>query len=116
MGLHADSQCPTCRVWLHENRFAADSETGLHSHSEDEVIFVTAGAIRLGRAVYDAGVALAVPADTRYGFHAGPEGLSFVNFRGRSPTYTAADGSMVVDEAKLWRDRVGRPDYLAPQP
>jgi hypothetical protein len=116
MALHADAQCPTCRLWFHENDYAhADEETALHSHSEDEVIFVRAGTIRLGKRLYEAGTALAIAAHTKYGFFSGPGGLSFVNFRGTSPTYTSADGSVVLDEAELWRSHVGRPEYLEPQ-
>ncbi|MDG2001954.1 MAG: hypothetical protein P8J20_01350 [Novosphingobium sp.] len=111
--LHADAHEPTPRVWLHENAFdMPDKETVLHSHSEDEVIFVLKGGIRLGNKLYPEGTALAIAADTKYGFHSGPEGLGFVNFRVSSPTYTSADGSMVLDEAKLWVDMVGKPEYL----
>jgi hypothetical protein len=114
--LHADAQCPTCSVWLHENSYAmADKETTVHSHSEDEVIFVHTGSIRLGRRIYGPGTALAVAADTKYGFHSGPDGLGFVNFRGSSPTYTSGDGKTVMDEAKLWRDLLGAPQYLEVQ-
>jgi hypothetical protein len=113
--LHADAGCPTCSVWLHENSYAmADKETALHSHSEDEVIFVHTGSIRLGNRIYGAGTALAIAADTIYGFHSGPDGLGFVNFRGTSPTYTSADGSVVMDEAELWRGILGKPDYIEP--
>ena len=117
MALHADSQCPTCKLWLHENDYPdADKETALHSHSEDEVIFVRAGTIRLGKRLHGPGTALAIAANTKYGFWSGPDGLSFVNFRGTAPTYTSADGSMVLDEAELWRSHVGKPEYLVPQP
>lgn len=92
----------------------ADRENVLHSHSEDEVIFVRAGSVRLGNRLYAPGTALAIAANTVYGFFSGPDGLSFVNFRGTSPTYKTADGSMVLDEAELWRNAVGRPDYLVP--
>lgn len=113
--LHADAACPTCEVWLHENDFyQADYEVAVHSHTEDEIIFVRAGSMRLGNRLYGAGTALAIKADTKYGFRAGPEGLSFVNFRATSPVYVPADGSQVMDEAKLWRDYVGAPDYLEP--
>jgi hypothetical protein len=113
--LHADAHAPTPNIWLHENDFAmADRENVLHSHSEDEVIFVRAGSVRLGNRLYGPGTALAIAANTVYGFFSGPDGLSFVNFRGTSPTYRTADGSMVLDEAELWRNAVGRPDYLVP--
>jgi hypothetical protein len=113
--LHADAQCPTCSVWLHENSYAmADKETAVHSHSEDEVIFVHTGSIRLGNRIYGPGTALAIAADTKYGFHSGPDGLGFVNFRATSPTYTSGDGKTVMDEAELWRGLLGAPEYLEP--
>lgn len=111
--LHSDAQCPTCSVWLHENSYAmADKETALHSHSEDEVIFIHSGSIRLGNRIYGPGTALAIAADVKYEFWSGPEGLGFVNFRGTSPTYTSADGKTVLDEAELWRGILGQPEYL----
>ncbi len=117
MSLYADSQCPTCMVWLHENEYwDADVETALHFHSEDEVMFVTEGSMRVGNHIYGAGTALAVAANTKYGFFSGPDGLSFVNFRATSPTYSLADGSLVLDEAALWHKACGKPQYLSPQP
>jgi hypothetical protein len=113
--LHADAQCPSCKVWLHENSYAmADKETAVHSHSEDEVIFVHTGSVRLGNRIYGPGTALAIAADTKYGFFSGPDGLGFVNFRGTSPTYTSGDGLTVMDEAELWRGLLGQPEYLTP--
>lgn len=113
--LHANAQCPTCSVWLHENSYAmADKETAVHSHSEDEVIFVHTGSIRLGNRIYGPGTALAIAADTKYGFFSGPDGLGFVNFRGTSPTYTSGDGQTVLDEAELWQGLLGSPQYLEP--
>lgn len=113
--LHADAGCPTCKVWLHENSYAmADKETTVHSHSEDEVIFVHTGSVRLGNRIYGPGTALAITANTKYGFFSGPDGLGFVNFRGSSPTYTSGDGKTVMDEAELWRGLLGRPEYFEP--
>ena len=115
MALHANAQCATCQVWLHENDFdEAGGEVAVHSHSEDEVIFVRAGSVRLGKRVHGPGTAIAIGADTKYGFRAGPEGLSILNFRGAAPTYRSADGAVVLDEAELWRNTVGQLDYLAP--
>jgi len=114
-GLHADAQCPTCRVWLHEQSYAMENkETALHSHSEDEIIFVTDGTIRIGQRIYGPGTALAIAANVKYGFFSGPGGLQFINFRGSSPTYTSADGATVLDEAQLWRSALGSPMYTAP--
>ena len=90
----------------------ADKETELHSHSEDELIFVRAGSVRLGNRLYGPGTAIAIAADTLYEFWSGPDGLSFVNFRATSPTYKKGDGSLVLDEAELWRKAVGKPEFL----
>ncbi|HEX8056227.1 MAG TPA: hypothetical protein VF481_06175 [Novosphingobium sp.] len=110
-GIHADAACPTCTVWLHENDFHCRHGTvvPLHSHSEDEIIFVTAGEIKLGNRRYGPGTALAIAADTVYGFEAAPEGLSFINFRAASPTVTTPRG--VHDERQQWISKLGAPPY-----
>jgi len=111
--LHADCGCPTCEVWLHENDFyKADYEVPVHSHTEDEIIFVRAGSMKLGNRLLGPGTTLAIAANTKYGFKAGPEGLSFVNFRAKSPTHVNVDNTHRMDEAELWRKAVGSPDYL----
>jgi hypothetical protein len=111
--LHADAACPTCEIWLHENDFYQSGyEVAVHSHTEDEIIFVRAGGIRLGNRLYGPGTTLAIRANTKYGFRAGPDGLSFVNFRATSPCHVSADGSHIMDEAELWRTHVGAPQYL----
>ena len=61
------------------------------------------------------GNAVAIHADTKYKFDVGPEGLSFVNFRGATPSYTPADGSTPLDSTKFWREKLGSPPYLEPQ-
>lgn len=115
MWWHADSHCPTCSLWFHENDYVdPDVETVPHSHSEDEIIFVRAGKIRLGSKLYGPGTALAIHADTKYSFFSGPEGLSYVNFRGSIPTYTSADGKVTFNEHKIWKDRMNGPAYLSP--
>lgn len=121
-GMHADASCATCHVWLHENSLApveeepvdAASEKGVHSHSEDEVIFVTDGHMRLGQRLYGRGSAIAIPAETLYSFGVGPEGLKFVNFRAGRPSEIRFKGGGTMDEVAFWRDRVGTPEYLAP--
>ena len=116
-GMHADSQCPTCEVWLHENSFPRQSSVtpeeearGIHSHSEDEIIFVTDGQIRLGGRLCGPGTALAIAANTLYGFTAGPEGLRFVNFRAGTPGDIRFAHGEPMSEIGLWRD-VSHPTY-----
>ena len=114
--LHADAHCPTCELWLHENDFfVPDRHTALHSHSEDEVIFITGGSMRLGAQLHGPGSAVAIHAETKYKFDVGPEGLQFINFRGATPSYTPADGSAPLDSTKFWREKLGSPPYLEPQ-
>lgn len=97
--LFADSDCPTCALWLHGNDFHdADFEVAPHFHSEDEVIVVTAGQIVLGKRAYGRGTAIAIPRDTIYGFRTGPDGLSFINFRPGRPSYGVAGAEDTVDE------------------
>lgn len=121
-GMHADSGCPSCAVWLHENHFPAapplspeERQRGVHSHSEDEIIFVTAGEIRLGNRLCPPGTALAIAADTLYSFTAGPEGLSFVNFRAGTPGDIRFANGMTISETGYWRERLPRPEYLEPR-
>lgn len=115
MWWHADSHCPSCSLWFHENDYwDADIETVPHSHSEDEIIFVRSGKIRLGNRLYGPGTALAIHADTKYSFFSGPEGLSYVNFRGSVPTYTSADGKVTFNEHDIWAKRMKKPAYLSP--
>jgi hypothetical protein len=114
--LHADAHCPTCELWLHENDFfVPDRHTALHSHSEDEVIFITGGGMRLGAQLHGPGTAVAIHAETKYKFDVGPEGLQFINFRGATPSYTPADGSAALDSTRFWREKLGSPPYLEPQ-
>lgn len=120
-GMHADGTCPTCGVWLHENTFAGvpglspeQAAGGIHAHSEDELIFVTSGQIRLGQRLFDAGTAIGIAADTLYGLSPGPEGMTFVNFRPGPPSAIRFANGAEMDEQAYWRDRLDRPEYLEP--
>ncbi|HJQ15745.1 MAG TPA: hypothetical protein VJ859_01980 [Allosphingosinicella sp.] len=110
--LFAASDCPTCALWLHENRFGEDFETGLHSHSEDEIMLVIKGEMILGRRHYGPGTAVAIAKNTVYGFRAGRGGLRFVNFRASSPTYRRHGTDDDIDEAAILIEQVGRPGHI----
>ena len=122
-GMHADSSCPTCEVWLHENHFPAgrppltpeEEKRGVHSHSEDEIIFVVDGEIRLGNKLYGEGTAVAIAADTLYSFTTGPQGLSFINFRAGKPGDIRFANGMAISETGYWKDRKLTPDYVTPR-
>lgn len=117
--MHADAAMPSCSLWLHENHFPGSEppspadRAGVHSHSEDEIIFVVGGQMRLGQKLYGPGTALAIAADTLYSFTAGPRGLHFVNFRAEMPgDIRFADGRS-ISETHYWRERLPRPEYVA---
>lgn len=111
--LHADASPPSCHLWLHENDFhVGGMPVAVHSHSEDEIIFVRDGELRVGNRAYGPGAAVAIAANTKYGFQVGAAGLSFVNFRASAPTYKSSDGTLSMDEAEFWRSQTGRPEYL----
>jgi hypothetical protein len=117
LSMHADSQCPTCQLWLHEvDHYLADDETELHHHSQDEVLFVRAGSMRIGSKLHGPGTALFVAANTKYGFTSGPDTLSFVNFRGGPSSYAKADGTLAFEEIDYWRSKMKAPDYLTLKP
>jgi quercetin dioxygenase-like cupin family protein len=65
----------------------------VHSHSEDEIIYVAAGSMIVGKHELKAGSSMFVAANTLYGFSAGPEGLRMAVFRVRGD-----DHSMTKDE------------------
>lgn len=119
--MHANSECPTCAVWLHENHLPAgrplspdEAARGIHSHTEDEVIFVIDGKMQLGQKLVGPGTAIAIAADTLYSFSVGPDGLSFVNFRAGMPSDIHFANGMTMSETGYWKERVTRPEYVEP--
>lgn len=69
---------------LVELRYEPNSEIRVHSHDEDEIIYVLAGEMRIGNRKLAPGATLTVPGGVFYGFHAGPDGLVILNFRPRT--------------------------------
>lgn len=68
---------------LVELRYAPDSEISIHSHDEDEIIYVLEGEMRINNRAIGPGACLTIPGKTFYGFRAGPLGLKILNFRPR---------------------------------
>jgi quercetin dioxygenase-like cupin family protein len=87
----ADSTCPTCRITLLSVGRLGPYESAVHSHTQDELIHVVAGGIRLGRRRVGPGDTLAIAAGTRYGFRGDDDGFVFVNHR-RDASYQCWPG------------------------
>lgn len=71
---------------LVELRYQPNAEIQIHSHDEDEIIYVLKGSMRIGNRIVGPGSTLTVPGGVFYGFHAGPDGLKILNFRPREDT------------------------------
>lgn len=89
---------------LFETRCEPDTQIQNHAHHEPEIIYITEGEIHFGKRVYPAGSAVSIPGGTLYGFRAGPDGMSFLNFRARA------------DFSYLTRDDLMTARHGAPQP
>jgi hypothetical protein len=66
---------------LFEVRFDANTLASPHAHGVDEIIVVVEGEIHFGNKVFAVGSSISIPKDTLYSFRAGPEGVTFLNFR-----------------------------------
>jgi hypothetical protein len=106
--LLAGLNCNTCTLWLHENTFSSDSEpASTHCHSTDEVIFVVAGTMMVGRRRLGPGSALAIGANTFYKFKVASDGLKFVNFRPIASSYSVFGSGEFHDEIAAMRTILG---------
>ncbi|MCY3634454.1 MAG: hypothetical protein OXH23_02470 [bacterium] len=77
----SDASAPTNRLWLLATDRPQYFESSAHSHSQDELIHVLRGEIRVGRRVVGAGDTLWVAADRRYKLYSGDDGVHFINYR-----------------------------------
>jgi quercetin dioxygenase-like cupin family protein len=77
---YANSTCPTCRITLLYVAQATPYRAPSHEHSQDELLIVLDGAIKVGRQTAEAGSAVAIKAGQRYGFQA-TSNWSFLNYR-----------------------------------
>ena len=77
----SDASSPTNRLWLLASDRPQYFESSAHSHSQDELIHVLRGEIRVGRRVVGEGDTLWVAADRRYKLYSGNDGVHFINYR-----------------------------------
>jgi hypothetical protein len=84
---------------LIEVRASPDKPAVPHAHGVDEIVYVLAGALHIGKNVYGPESAVYIPANTLYSFHVGPEGVRYLNFR---PHYD--DSYIMKDKFMEMRD------------
>jgi hypothetical protein len=112
--MYADSTCPTCTMWMHENGYHQEGYVvEPHYHSEDEIIVVTSGEIILGQRRYGRGTAISIAGKTIYTFRTGTGGLAYINFRSSHPSYAPAGATETVDEL-IYYTSLGKPPYHSP--
>jgi len=97
----ADSTCPTCRLTLLYTSRTREYVSETHSHSQDELIHMLWGEIRLGSQVVRPGDTLAIAAHRRYGFRSPAEGFGFLNYRRDASEQTVERGALPRMEGGL---------------
>lgn len=77
---YLDSTCESCEVGLLRVWSPGPFRVRSHSHSEDEIIHMVRGSLRIGRDTVSAGQAVAIPGSRVYGFTA-DEPFEYINYR-----------------------------------
>jgi quercetin dioxygenase-like cupin family protein len=84
----ADATCPTCRLSLFEVTREHQRDGRPHSHSADEIIYITGGTMILGAYELGPGTSLCIPGGVRYAEGSGVNGCVFLNFRAEASDRT----------------------------
>jgi quercetin dioxygenase-like cupin family protein len=84
---------------LFEAHIAAGEEVSLHAHAADEIIYILAGELQIGRKHLGAGASVFIAGNTLYGFRAGPDGVRFLNFRGQANTSFITRDEFIADQS-----------------
>jgi hypothetical protein len=78
----ADSSCPTCRIRVSRIEHPDTPDTDVpHHHTQDEIIFVLEGELRMGAYRCPAGTAISIPAHMRYTLRSDGKAFKFLNYR-----------------------------------
>jgi quercetin dioxygenase-like cupin family protein len=97
----ADSSCPTCRISVFRIEHPDGPDNDLpHHHTQDEIIFVLEGELRLGSYRCPAGTAISIPAYMRYSLRSDGKAFKFLNYR-RDVSRFAMPGGDEVSELAL---------------
>ena len=105
----ADSSCPTCRICVFciEHPDAPDIDLP-HHHTQDEIIFVLEGELRLGAHRCPAGTAISIPAHMRYSLRCDGKAFKFLNYRRDASRFAAAGREEQSELAlEIYGEKVG---------
>jgi hypothetical protein len=93
----ADSTCPTCRAAL----FLVEADQGhdgpAHTHTEDEIIYLLDGGLRMGARAIGPRTSLCIPGKLRYAFRDAGVGHRFLNFRADASYQTRVGGEPLLE-------------------
>jgi hypothetical protein len=67
--------------WVHVNWLPGGLVAPLHSHDQDEIIYILEGGFSMGRRRCGPGTVVYLEAHTQYGFEVWEEGVRFLNIR-----------------------------------
>ncbi len=110
----ADATCPHCSLWLLYTARSFAYESPVHSHSQDELIHVLRGEIRLGSLVAGPGATVFIAADQPYHFRSGPEGFAFLNYRRAASVMTIRPTGEKIIEAGAATGMTSVADAVSP--
>lgn len=110
----ADATCPHCSLWLLYTARSFAYESPVHSHSQDELIHVLRGEIRLGSLVAGPGATVFIAADQPYHFCSGPAGFAFLNYRRAASVMTIRPTGEKIIEAGAATGMTSVADLAAP--
>jgi uncharacterized cupin superfamily protein len=99
----ADSACDTCRITLFSTARDDLYRSASHSHSEDEILYVLDGEIRVGTALLEPDMGAAISGNEIYGFRSGDRGFRFLNYRRDVSTYRSP--AQKIEALERPRDR-----------
>jgi quercetin dioxygenase-like cupin family protein len=105
----ADSSCPTCRISVFriEHPDGPDNDVP-HHHTQDEIIFVLDGELRLGSYRCPTGTAISIPAHMRYSLRSDGRAFKFLNYRRDASCFAMAGREEMRELAlEIYGEKVG---------